>query len=169
MTLNYHHLSSLCFLCLTVVIVGCGGGGPEKPATYPVSGTVTMKDEPVADANVRFQPDGSGWIVNAKTDAAGKYQLEAVEGPHLVGISKIEEPDSSTTTTSADSDEEETPSAEEPPPVRHLTPEVFANPQSSGLTAEVKSEGENVIDFDLSDPPKAGGDGQSNSSDSACQ
>jgi hypothetical protein len=56
------------------VLSGCGGGS-EGPKTVPVSGTVTYKNEPVADLAVTFTPDGKGMVATGKTDAQGKFSL----------------------------------------------------------------------------------------------
>jgi uncharacterized protein len=47
-------------LLIPVWGVGCGGAHDDRPATYPVSGTVTMGGDPVQGATVNFQAaDGS--------------------------------------------------------------------------------------------------------------
>lgn len=79
------------------LMMGCGGGPYELA---PVSGTVTLNGEPLADATVSYEPMraadkevvGPGSV--GKTDEAGKYELEtykqetgAVVGKHKVRIS----------------------------------------------------------------------------------
>jgi len=57
---------------------GCSG-----PAYVPVSGRVTLDGKPVADAVIFFQPiggtdgDGAGVGSSAKTDADGRFTLQA--------------------------------------------------------------------------------------------
>ena len=86
-------------LCL-VMCSGCGDSvDPNRPKTYPVSGTVTQGGQPVADANVTFHSkDGSRGAVGV-TDANGNFQLTtftagdgAVAGEHEVSITKYDQP-----------------------------------------------------------------------------
>ncbi|MHB8901740.1 MAG: carboxypeptidase-like regulatory domain-containing protein [Thermoguttaceae bacterium] len=146
-------------LCLTigalVLSVGCTPPKPDRPTTYPVSGTVTYKGEPVADANLNFQlADGSSFSL-AKTDASGKYELMTYEagdgalpGDYKVSISKFE----ATAATEAASEADYVPPAEgaEPAASKSLLPDKYRNPETSGLTAKVV-EGPNTFDFELTD------------------
>ena len=72
-------VSVLLLLASIVAISGCGDG---KLKTYPVSGTVTYKGEPLADATVSFSPKttGEGTTGFAKTDTKGFYQLQTTQG-----------------------------------------------------------------------------------------
>jgi len=81
---------------LMVIAGGCGNG--ERYA--PVSGTITLDNQPLADASVLFEPlpvgdlDPPGKSSAGKTDAEGKYTLQspaghrngAVVGRHRVRI-----------------------------------------------------------------------------------
>jgi hypothetical protein len=84
-----------CLLLTTcaVLLPGCTGGD-DNPATFPVSGTVTLNGEPVAGAQVSFMGQGVSLAASGTTDAQGKYQLStfgendgAVLGKHVVTIS----------------------------------------------------------------------------------
>lgn len=81
---------------LPVILVGCGAGSQDV-SLAPVSGTVTLDGEPLADASVQFQPDTDDMLAPSSyglTDAQGRYSLEllssgesgAVPGEHLVSI-----------------------------------------------------------------------------------
>lgn len=90
-----------------VVVAGCGGGGPQFTLT-PVSGKVTLDDQPLVGARVMFVPiatdptsvkealpPSSGF-----TDEQGHYtvatfqgQPGAVAGDHRVVVSKMTTPD----------------------------------------------------------------------------
>lgn len=84
---------------LMVAAVGCNG---SKFKMVPVSGTVTLDGEPLANAVVSFQPaatdgDNSGPGSSGRTDADGKFTLAtqtkerdpgAIVGSHTVRISK---------------------------------------------------------------------------------
>lgn len=68
--------------------MGCGG--PRAPSTESVSGTVTLKGQPLADAEVYFV--SPQLVAYGKTDSAGHYALAqgAVAGENKVYFSKIE-------------------------------------------------------------------------------
>ena len=76
---------------------GCG----DKFKTYPVTGKVTYKGEPVAGATVSFNPkvQGQGDDGYARTDNNGVYKLQTqlgkpeggtTPGEYFVRVSKVE-------------------------------------------------------------------------------
>ncbi|MCC7420227.1 MAG: carboxypeptidase regulatory-like domain-containing protein [Planctomycetaceae bacterium] len=75
-------------LALVTSLVGCGGGAPPSkplPKTEPVTGTVTLDDQPLSGALVTFVPmgDTQGVECSGKTDESGKFtpqQLRGAEG-----------------------------------------------------------------------------------------
>ncbi|MFK7777151.1 MAG: carboxypeptidase-like regulatory domain-containing protein [Gimesia sp.] len=127
----------------TILISGCGGGAPDDaPKTVAVTGTVTMKGSPVSDASVVFMPK-SGPSGVGTTDSSGKFTLKtakapgAIPGSHVVTITAGGEiPMPGTEAAKAKKSKPEIPPA-------------YGDPKKSGLTAEVKATGENVIDFKL--------------------
>ncbi len=138
-----------------VVSLGCGGGADgDRPATYPVSGTVAMNGQPVADANVNFQMvDGTGAAVGV-TDAHGRYELTtftagdgAMLGEYRVAVTQFDRPPAD-----ADVDDDHPDYDPEAPTFvpENLLPERYADPATSGLTASV-TEGQNTVDLDLTD------------------
>ena len=73
---------------------GCGGGA-DLPPTYPVSGTVTLDDKPLANVLVTFHPE-SGRAGEGITNDAGEFTLTtfntgdgATEGAHKVTVRKV--------------------------------------------------------------------------------
>ena len=62
----------LCFsLAVATLAVGCGG-----PHAAQVSGTVTLDNKPLPNANVTFHPAGrAGAVAYGQTDAQGGYVL----------------------------------------------------------------------------------------------
>ena len=83
------------FAMALVAVVGCGSGSK----IVPVSGTVTLDGQPLANAFVGFQPQATGGAQAGvgsygMTDAAGKFTLKtsdkdeagAVVGTHRVEI-----------------------------------------------------------------------------------
>ncbi|QEG42761.1 hypothetical protein UC8_48030 [Roseimaritima ulvae] len=95
------HAASRTFLSLglsalvAVMVLGTSGcGGGDRPPIGEVEGTVTLDGQPVADAQIFFEPTGGGRSSSAITDADGTYELSymgdvkgAVVGEHLVRIS----------------------------------------------------------------------------------
>jgi len=124
---------------LALTVAGCGSSDKGS-----VSGTVTLDEQPLAGAFVRFAPEGDGSPSLARTDATGKYTLEfsrsesgAMIGEHVVSISTF-------ATGDPDSDPP-TPAVPEKVPVKY------------NLQTELKVKvdaGDNVHDFVLtSDGP----------------
>lgn len=127
-------------VCLSIftlfIATGCGdGGGSDQPDLGTVTGVVTMDGKPLANVTVVFTPT-AGRPSNAKTDAAGNYELGylrdtrgAVIGSHQVSISTPQE--------------NPTPPGQvykDPIPAKYNT--------KTTLTADVK-EGANTFDFQL--------------------
>lgn len=125
---------------------GCSeSAGSKKPPTFPVSGTVTMNGQPVADAMVVFVPTAKeGQSAVAKTNAEGKYQATtfstgdgALAGEYLVKVSKHDTPPAAPGAGRSLSHEEEqkiyvektTPT--EPP--KSYLPSKYENESTSGL------------------------------------
>lgn len=90
-----HCVPVLAFLAVTAL--GCGGrtGLPELAT---VQGTITLDDEPLQGATVRFQPKSHGRACYGKTDEYGRYELVYVDdvegaltGLHTVSISTYPE------------------------------------------------------------------------------
>ncbi|MSR58481.1 MAG: carboxypeptidase regulatory-like domain-containing protein [Planctomycetaceae bacterium] len=93
-------------VCLAFLL-GCPGGGVAPTKTYPVSGSVAYKGEPVVGAKVTFMAEGSSAPASGITDKEGKFQLStaaindgAVAGEHKITVVK-EEAANATVDTSA--------------------------------------------------------------------
>ena len=137
-------------------LAGCGGS--TMPKIYPVTGTVTWKGEPLADATVSFVPS-VGAPSDGKTDAQGKFTIMtngkpgARAGACKVTVSKFAGPAPSM------------PAAPKPEDMMKMyekkkkgevekgeIPAKYGRPDTSGLTAEVTTEGaKNVFTFELKD------------------
>ena len=137
-------------------LVGCGGS--TMPKIYPATGTVTWKGEPLADATVSFVPS-VGAPSDGKTDAQGKFTIMtngkpgARAGACKVTVSKFAGAGASM------------PAAPKPEDMMKMydkkkkgevekgeIPAKFGRPDTSGLSAEVTTEGaKNVFTFDLKD------------------
>lgn len=145
-----------------VSLSGCGGAiDPNRPKTYPVSGTVSQGGKPVADANVSFHlKDGSQGAIGV-TDASGNFNLTtftsgdgAVAGEHVVTVTKFDGPKivprgagSITDTGDEPEEEEEKPTRKAARDPKSLLPAKYADPKTSGLTATVTESGENKFEF----------------------
>lgn len=137
-----------CAVCILLVaaaaLAGCGS------PTVPVTGTITYKSQPVADANIVFTPTSggagatTGKIATGRTDALGKFALTtekpgdgALPGEYTVSITPGLPPP----------DEENYDYSEEPPPP---FPMRYTSSTSSDLRATVKA-GSNDFPFELKD------------------
>ncbi|MBA3313549.1 MAG: hypothetical protein H0T47_09730 [Planctomycetaceae bacterium] len=153
---------SLALSLLGFVSVGCGGadGDAGRVETYETTGKITFEGKPVADAVVSYSPKGSQPPALGRTGSDGTYALRTYEdgdgaaaGDYVVLVTKE-------TVTAA-------PSAAHDPNARTMTspaahgggpnsvstksetPAKYNNPNTSGLEATVKDNGENNFDFDL--------------------
>lgn len=86
-----------CLSLVALLVPGCGPAGPE---TASVEGTVTLDGKPLEGALVMFTPVAGGRPAAARTDEAGRYELQYTEsrdgallGEHTVSISTYQEGD----------------------------------------------------------------------------
>ncbi len=131
------------------VAVLCGAGcGGDSYTVVPVSGKVTLDGQPLADADVTFQPKATtnlnpGPGSYGKTNARGEYTLTvvgqsrggAVVGTHSVSISAAAGP-------------RPDPSDDRPHTVKNKVPEKYNDPVT-GLTCDVPRGGTSKADFEL--------------------
>ena len=77
----------LLILGFSAGIVGCGGQRTlSTKQTYPVTGKLTMKGEPVAFAIIHFNPkDGKGAEAKGYTAADGTFQLRTYSNSDMDG------------------------------------------------------------------------------------
>jgi hypothetical protein len=78
---------------LILLLVPLGGCGQSGPQIAPVHGHVKLDGQPLAYADVQFQPDGSKRGSSGRTDENGQYSLMykrgqpgALVGQHTVRI-----------------------------------------------------------------------------------
>jgi len=138
------------FVTVGIVLTGCSTG---RPKTYQVTGTVTMKGQPVAGAAITFVPTGNeGEAASAITDSDGKYALTtwqagdgARPGEYRVKVSKQEQQtvDPSKMVKNLSIEEEQKIYVENkkpPPPAKSLIPSKYQDDQTSGLIHKVEQK-----------------------------
>lgn len=145
-------LSASFVLACFAIILGCSSPADtsNRPATVPVTGTVTYNGSPLEGATVAFLPKKPGDPgASGRTDASGKFSLTAFEpgdgavpGSYLVTVTKTEAQGGG----EAQDDSEAPVTAP-----KSLIPEKYNNPQGSGLTADVKEGDPNEFTFELKD------------------
>jgi len=97
--MNHRRLTAIFVVCLGVAALATGCNREGLPKLAPVSGIVTLDDQPVSDALVTFDGSKAGEPPSqARTDASGKYELfysrghkGATIGEHVVHISSYSE------------------------------------------------------------------------------
>lgn len=145
-----------CFVLLAIALalllpqLGCSDG--EDPR-MPVSGTVTLDGEPLADAKVTLMPKDSRRVANAITDKTGRFESAttftagdgALIGDHFVAITPKNPPP-------MPGDEISSPGS--PGPGKRAKyvapiPAKYGNPKGSGLEVSVARGADNDFSFDL--------------------
>lgn len=141
---------------IALLAAGCGGGEDEwaakRPETVPASGTLTFNGKGVEGATVILAPEspvgGEVYGASAVTESGGSFEFSAfppetgaVPGKYKVGVTKVESQQAAAP-AGAHSDTSL-------PPPRNLLPELFADPQKSGITLEIPVEGKTDIKIDL--------------------
>jgi hypothetical protein len=139
-SLSRHSL--LTTLLATAAMGLLSGCGEAKPKTAPVHGKITFDGQPLTTGNIMFIPDPTGQYSMGYIAADGTYSLTtfvdgdgALLGNHRVMITAVKDngPESA---------------------ALPLTPTRYSNDRTSGLTAQVKEQADNVIDFLLTSKPE---------------
>ena len=134
-------------IAISVMISGAGcSGGDSGPATYPVTGTVELNGQAVADASLTFHPQGEGTPAQAETDDGGQFSVST-----YFDLGKRQKPGMTPgkyTVTIAKLDLESIRSTGQPP--KNLLPPKYDSQRTSGLEATVTAEGPNEYQFELS-------------------
>lgn len=143
----------LCGVCLG--LAGCGGAQEGRRPTAEVTGQVMYHSAPVARGEVKFIPVPSDQpgvrVAYGSLDSQGRYCLStygdrdgAILGTYAVTVESREEP-------SPDVGKMESPDGSAlARRSKSLIPERYADPQTSGLNAQVR-QGSNTFDFTLED------------------
>lgn len=154
-------VSRMLSLTLGLLFITLGCSEPDNnPPTFNVTGTVTYKNKPVADATVVLvaaTADGKGAVGN--TDADGNYSVAtfkegdgAIAGEYNVKVFKYEmvaEPPNDGDDIMTEEEEEEIYSGvEEVEESGNLLPSKYEDPYKSGFTVKVV-DAPVVLDLDL--------------------
>jgi hypothetical protein len=152
-------LSVSVFVTVGIVLTGCSNS--SRPATYRVTGTVTMQGKPVAGAVITFVPTSNeGEAASAISDSDGKYALTtwragdgARPGEYRVKVSKQEQTavDPSKMVKNLSIEEEQKIYVENkkpPPPAKSLVPSKYQDESTSGLSHTVP-QGSTTFDIEL--------------------
>lgn len=146
---------------LVCPFLGCGASvkEPNWPAVVPVSGSVTMDQNPLGQAIVLYIPDGStvGQGGSGMTDDSGKYKVSSrnakgemvdgiIPGKYRVAISRMVKPDGSVWTP--DPENKEGPASVG---AREELPLEYSDPRSSIWLVDVITGGP-PQDFPLTKP-----------------
>jgi hypothetical protein len=146
---------ALLIVIAMVLFSGCGDSGSDHPATYPVTGKVTLGGSPVSDATVTFVPSEGGSPAVGTTNASGQYGLRsfgstegATPGNYLVQIVKYQYEGSGSSADEASADYQNPASAGGGS--QNVLPPRYESAAASGLTASVTEKaGQNVFNFEL--------------------
>lgn len=138
----------------TLALVVCNGCGSSH-GTIGISGTVTYQGKPVV-GEIQFSPEdasGEARAATGKLDDSGRYTLTSFEtgdgakpGKYLVSVIS-KGPDKPVPENKKRLMMEEDAKGNGDP----LIPKKYFDPLSSGLTADVKSSGGNIMNFELKD------------------
>lgn len=151
--------SALATIGVLILLPGCSGGGLE--GVYPVHGKVTYKGEPVGGAMISFVGDNDARPATAVSKSDGTFELMtqgspgAFPGTYKVVVVKTEAgsaaADPGFSPEGQDLSMEQAAVAARKPiqNAKELLPPKYSSPQSTPLTCEVKSTGENVCDLKL--------------------
>ncbi len=137
-------------LALLFAITPLLGCGDQQTKTIRVRGVITLDDKPVKQAAVLFSPQAGGRPATGITNEMGEFDLQtfgpsdgALPGTHIVTITLSE-----VTGVTADPDGLSGEIAPEGMKVKWIVPERYSNPNTSGLSAEVK-DGMQPLKFEL--------------------
>ncbi|WP_148618899.1 carboxypeptidase-like regulatory domain-containing protein [Mariniblastus fucicola] len=140
---------AICFLLVSLQ-PGCSDG---EEARLPVSGTVTLDGQPLADAKVTLMPKDNRRVANAITDETGRFDSAttfssgdgALIGEHYVAITPKTPPP-------MPGDEVSSPGGAEPGKKGKYVapiPAKYGKPKESGLEVEVARGSDNDFVFEL--------------------
>jgi hypothetical protein len=137
-------------------LLGCGPEGVSLEGVVPVSGTVTQGGAPLEGAAVTFAPTDGGRTASGLTDENGEFVLTtlqpgdgAMPGSYKVAITKKETVGKEYTEEEANEYYNKHQKQPPAPEIKNLLDEKYADPETSGLTADVPEGGVSDLKFDM--------------------
>lgn len=131
----------------TAFVVGNAGCGDGRPSLVPVTGILTLNGEPVADAQVGFQPQGIAGYERpslATTDSQGRFVVGTYDkedglpvGKYVVTVFKRE----AVSKVPENYNSEDVAANTQPVRYQWTVPRQYSDAEESGLTVEVTSSG----------------------------
>ena len=135
-------------LCVLSLACGCREGNPL--GRKAVSGTVKLDGAPVKSGGIDFQPMQSGGTSSGAVITDGNYSIAELQGlpvgKYRVRISATDQPAGSTSLPAG-----AMPGDEVTKPAKELVPDAW---NAKGEQIEVKADGPNKFDFDISTKSK---------------
>ncbi|MCA9195129.1 MAG: hypothetical protein KDB03_25330 [Planctomycetales bacterium] len=143
------------FVCLALLLQGCGGDQGDRRPTARTTVTVNYKGAPVEGATVQFVTVDDPKPSTGITDKSGQCSLSTYEandgaiiGSNLIMISKTAVDERNVRPVRPE--DADMVGVIPPPILKNLIPAKYALPATSGLQEEVK-KGQNTFTFDLQD------------------
>jgi len=136
-------------LCVTLSLSGCSRS--DRPALYPVSGTVTYAGKPLPNATVLLLPE-KGIVAVGRSDAEGHFSLKTqgmdgvVAGPAKVAVSAVE----NVKNVSIEEFEKLT-DAERAKLTKSLIPARYGVHETSGITTSIDPKSKNELTIELTE------------------
>jgi len=143
---------------VVLVLAGCSSGTGRAP-TYPVSGTVKMKGQPLAGATVVFVPveGASHEAAMGISDASGKFKLTtfsaddgAQEGNYRIKVLKFDNSKATKQEVISYEQEQKMQFGEErpTPPAKNTLPKKYESEATSGIIHTVP-KGASTLDISI--------------------
>ncbi|QDU62189.1 hypothetical protein Pan216_30560 [Planctomycetes bacterium Pan216] len=127
----------LLFVSLVLLVPACGG--TAHPTTYPVSGSVHYKGEPLAVGVITFHPD------------KGRAAYGTIKGGEILGVTTFRQGDGALPGHHRVVVESTKEDPNDPFSSTSLIPEKYGNPDTSGLEADLSSSRGNTLTYELKD------------------
>jgi hypothetical protein len=75
----------VCLLIFATLLIACSGCGPTGPKLFPVSGTVLLDGQPLAEGTIYFKTLETG-AIDTLPIKDGKFSGQAIEGDRRVEV-----------------------------------------------------------------------------------
>jgi hypothetical protein len=129
---------------LTLLVVGCGGGGGPQLPVVPASGTATFGGEPLVGATIVLSPLQGNVVSTATSDESGKFevitgeQIGALPGKYQVLVSKFDY----VAAPGGDNEHQDSQMVG-----KLVTPEKYAAKETTDLHLEIPAEGSTALEI----------------------